>query len=138
MKKDKNFKLLTIGIVILIIIIVIISAFLIFSKSNNHNRTLKIRLDGVGTSSYDWFYELNKEDIVNVQLSYDNSKCKPGYDGCGPDYIYTITPLKQGEVTLTFKQKSIINQDEDDINKTIVYNITVNSDLSINETHHYN
>ncbi len=143
MIKGKKFKPWMIGIIILIVIIGIIGGLFLYfvlsyveTTSAYHNGVFEIKLHDLGSSPYDWVYELNKQNIVHVHLDYDNSKCPPNADGCGPDYVYTITPLKKGKVTLTFKAKSYISEYKNKVSEIIVYRITVNSDLSINETHY--
>lgn len=84
------------------------------------------------SAQIDWNYKLSKDDIVDVSYAYDNSNCDPKADGCGGTAIYTITALKPGSVKLTFE---CANGDMCEPLKNTVYEITVNDDLSISETH---
>ena len=79
-----------------------------------------------------WNYKLSKEDIVSVSYDYDDSGCSKDAVGCGGQGIYTITALKPGKVKLTFEcaHDSLCDPMED-----LIYEITVNDDLSISETH---
>lgn len=79
----------------------------------------------------DWNYKLSEEDIVDVKYTYDNSGCAPDAEGCGGQAIYTVTALKPGKVELIFEcsNKGMCPMDK------ITYEITVNDDLSISETH---
>lgn len=92
--------------------------------------SFKVSLVKNSSARIDWDYKLSQEGIVDVSYSYDNSKCESNASGCGGTAIYTITALKPGKVELTFECAGICEP-----LKNTVYEITVNDDLSISETH---
>lgn len=93
---------------------------------------LKISLDSNPSTGYLWNYEISNEDIVNISQAYDTN-CKNNVSGCGGKNIYTITPKKEGEVTITFKYAR--NFGKDDHQLIAKYKIKVDKDLKITEKH---
>ena len=85
------------------------------------------------SAQIDWNYKLSKDDIVKVSYIYDTSGCDSKANGCGGHGMYTITALKPGSGKLTFE---CANGDMCEPLKNTVYEITVNDDLSISETHY--
>ena len=118
----------------MIIIIALVCLILIGCQKNKEtNKHLKISLYSNPSTGYRWTYNIDKQDIIDISKKYDNSNCSPKAEGCGGKEIYTIKGLKPGKVTLTLIY-SFIEKDKYP-SKTATYEITVNDDLSITETH---
>ena len=120
----------TLLICVCFLIIVGILLF-IFLKDNKKDNTLKIVFDDNGSTGFKWHYIMNKEGIVEVSSELDYSSCPKDVDGCGGEIIFTIKPLKEGEVTINFN----LTAPNDEVDKIVIYNIKVDKDLKIEETH---
>ena len=96
--------------------------------------TFKFKLASNASTGYSWDYELSKEEIVDVSYVYDDSNCNKNVVGCGGQNVYTVKALKPGKVKLSLTY-SFVGTDAKD-NKTATYEITVNDDLTISETHY--
>lgn len=92
-------------------------------------KSFTVTLESNASARRSWDYNLSDDGIVKILISSDKSECRPGVDGCGTKELYKVTALKPGNVTLTFERKDI------DYNEKIIYDIIVNDDLSISETH---
>ena len=114
------------------IFIVILICFILVGCKDKKN--LKISLYSNGSTGYKWTYQVDKNDIIDISMKYDDSGCPPKTAGCGGHEIYTIKGIKPGKVTLSFDY-SFITPDKYP-SKTAIYEITVNNDLSIKETHY--
>lgn len=95
---------------------------------DEHGDSFEFSLYTNSSAKLNWNYKLSEEGIVDVSYKYDSSGCDKDSDGCGGQGIYTITALRPGKVTLSFECQ--------DYNDTAIYEITVNDDLSILETHY--
>ena len=103
-------------------------------KNEKKEKSFEISLYENGSTGYNWSYNVDKEGIVEISSNYDNSGCDQDSDGCGGQRIYTIKALKSGKTTLTLKYSRF--NDSDNPDKTAIYEITVDKDLNITETHH--
>lgn len=111
--------------ILLIIILIIMTG----CKQNVEGYIIKLYSNP--STGYSWEYTLSDENIIEVSYIYDDSNCAKNIVGCGGQNIYTIKPLKPGKVKLELVYKSVNN---DKIEAT--YEITVNEDMSITETHY--
>lgn len=102
-------------------------------KEQNDSNRLKISLYSNASTGYSWSYTVSNEDIISISKYYDNSGCAKDVVGCGGNDVFTIKGLKPGKVTLSMKY-AFVDPDERET-KTAIYEITVNDDLSISETH---
>ncbi len=93
---------------------------------------LKISLYDNSSTGYTWSYTVSEEDIIEISETTDYSNCPPDVAGCGGKKIYTIKGLKPDKTTLSLDYTSIPHGNTD---KTAVYEITVDKDLNITETH---
>ena len=101
-------------------------------QKEKHGDSFEVSLYTNSSALINWNYKLSKDGIVDVSSVYDNSSCDTQADGCGGKTIYTVTALTPGSVKLTFE---CANGDMCEPLKNTVYEITVNDDLSISETH---
>ena len=101
-------------------------------ETEKHGDSFNVSLYTNSSALINWNYKLSKVGIVEVSYNYDNSGCDPQADGCGGQRIYTVTALKPGKVKLTFE---CANAGMCEPMEDMVYEITVNDDLSISETH---
>ncbi len=113
--------------------IVMICIFLVGCHMRRSNE-LKISLYSNGSTGYRWSYRLDRDDIVSISESYDNSGCPPKTAGCGGKQIYTIKPIKAGKVILNLEY-AFVNPEKYP-SKTAIYEIVVHDDLSISESHY--
>ena len=103
------------------------------SDSKNGSTTGKsVRLEFSSNSSAGEtpYIEESPEGIVSIKSESDQSKCE-GRAGCSFSTYYTITGVKEGKTTVTFINKHV----HGNILRKVVYNITVDKDLNITETH---
>ena len=121
------------------IVLSLLAIITVFSLTGCKTKTKEEHIDSFSVSLYtnrsaqiDWNYKLSKDDIVKVSYIYDTSGCDSKAVGCGGHGIYTITALKPGKVKLTFE---CANEGMCEPMENLVYEITVNDDLSISETH---
>lgn len=119
------------------IIRVLITIFLLSGCSNginlnNNTKELKINLYSNSSTGYEWTYKVSNEDIIKISKSY-KTNCPSDVSGCGGENVYTIKPLKEGKTTITFKYARSWEQSEYDLDA--IYEIEVDKDLNINETH---
>lgn len=119
-------------IIIFIILLAIaggIGAFLYF-KPNGKNELVLSYYDNTSTGSY-WQEKVDKEGIVEVSKKSDYSNCPTNSEKCSGHIIYTIKPIKAGNVQVTFEWLRY----NGDVAKRAIYNIIVTNDLKITETH---
>ena len=115
-----------------ICVLIIVGVLLfIFLKEDTNDYTLKITFSDNASTGYQWKYVLSKEDIVEITSKTDYSNCPKDVDGCGGKITFTVTPLKEGEVTINFN----LTSHSDEVDETVIYNIKVDNNLKISETH---
>lgn len=100
-------------------------------KNEKHDNSFEVSLYTNSSAQITWKYKLSEDDIVDVSYKYDNSGCDSQALGCGGQGRYTIKALNPGKVKLTFECTGICMDMEN-----MVYEITVDDDLKISETHH--
>ena len=103
----------------------------IFLNKDDGDKKLTITFNDNASTGYQWKYVVSKEDIVKITSETDYSDCPKDVDGCGGEIIYTVTPLKEGEVTINFN----LTSPSDEVDEIVIYNIKVDSNLKISETH---
>lgn len=116
------------------VIVVLLCITATACESKKGSESLKISLYSNSSTGYSWSYTVSDEDIISISRSYDNSGCPEDVEGCGGQDVYTIKGLKPGKVTLTMEYKFAVEGEGE--TETAIYEITVNDDLSISETHH--
>ncbi len=99
-----------------------------------HGKSFEFSLYSNSSTGYFWDYELSKDGIVDVSYEYDDSGCAKNVVGCGGQNVYTVKALKPGKVKLSLIY-SFFEPDKYD-KETAIYEITVNEDLTISETHY--
>jgi predicted secreted protein len=106
----------------------------IFATCNFADKTetdeLRIQFNDNASTGYYWKYDVSNKGIVDINSKTDYSGCEDK-DGCGGKIIYTLTSLKAGKTTITFKYLS----PSDEVDRTVEYEIEVTKDLKIKETH---
>ena len=105
-------------------------------ETEKHGNSFEISLYENASSGYSWSYDTNNDDIISISQSYDDSACEPNSDGCGGQRIYTVKALKPGKVTLNLEYAYFVDPKETTYNKTAVYEIVVDDDLNITESHY--
>ena len=75
--------------------------------------------------------EESKEGIVSIEEESDRKNCSKR-DGCSFTTYYNIKGIKQGSTKVTFIKKRLT---DGKVLKKRIYNITVDKDLKITETH---
>ena len=100
---------------------------------NKKDKNLTIKLTSNPTTGYDWGYTISTIDIIEMTDDYI-SDCDDNQDGCGGKNIYTIKPLKEGKTSITFNYRSTYEKGVPE--ETIVYDVVVDKNLNISETHH--
>lgn len=103
----------------------------IFLNKDDGDKKLTITFNDNASTGYQWKYVLSKEDIVEITSKTDYSNCPKDVDGCGGKITFTVTPLKEGEVTINFN----LTSPSDEVDETVIYNIKVDNNLKISETH---
>ena len=63
-----------------------------------------VRFNGLATAGYEWVYENTNEKMAGVQKTFDENFPALKNTGASAPEIFTITALRAGEVTLTFRQ----------------------------------
>ena len=121
-------------IVLMVIIAVTLTAC---GKSDNNEKSdtkidkLEISLYDNASTGYHWEYSVSEDGIIKIDIGSKND-CPKDVVGCGGEAIYTITGLKPGKVTLNLEYKFV---DGSRMEYNAIYEITVNDDLSISESH---
>ncbi len=118
----------------IIYLLLLLSVVLVGCSSKNKSaESFEISLYDNSSTGYYWSYDIDNKGIVDIAESSDYSKCPSDVDGCGGEKIYKVKALKSGKVRLSLEYKSSAHSDYE--TKTAVYDITVNKDLSITESH---
>ena len=116
------------------IIIILICGFMIGCGNKKDGSTFEISLDENASTGYQWKKKIKKNGIVDLTFKSDYSNCEKNVDGCSGKRIYTLKALKSGTVRLTLTY-SFINDNTNKTTKTAIYEIKVDDDLNISETH---
>lgn len=93
---------------------------------------LMFSLHNNSSIGYSWKYDLSEEGIVSVSSYYDKNGCGMSV-GCDEYRVFILKGLVPGNVTLSMTYSFIEPEKYDQ--ETAVYEITVNDDLTISETH---
>lgn len=116
---------------VLLYLIILLTLFTLSGckDKKDDKKSFTVTLESNASARRSWNYNLSDEGIVKILISSDKSHCEPDSYGCGTKILYKVTALKPGNVTLTFERK------DRDYNDKIIYDIIVDDDLSISETH---
>lgn len=96
------------------------------------NKKLEISFDSNSSTGYSWNYSIDNSDIIDISSEYVDN-CKEDVVGCQGKTVYTITPKKEGKVTIFFTYSRPWEKDSQVYNAT--YTITINKKLKIKESH---
>lgn len=127
------FKKMGLGIICGVLLLGIVTGCGDKKKEDKEGDSFKISLYSNSSTGYSWSYTVSNEGIIDISESYDDSNCPPENEGCGGQQVYKVKALKPGKTTISLKY-SFVEPDERDY-ETAIYEITVNDDLSITETH---
>lgn len=119
---------------LLVIITILFCISITACKSKKENQNLEVSLYSNSSTGYEWSYTVSDENIISISSYYDDSNCEKNVVGCGGNNVYIIKGLKPGKVTLSMEYKFVVDGEGE--TETAIYEITVNDDLSINETHY--
>ena len=114
--------------------IVLLCVVTIGCGNKKDGSTFEITLPDSASSGYKWSDELSEKGIVEVTSKTDYSSCPKNTDGCSGKQIYTLKALKPGSVTLTLTY-AFFDDSKDREKYKAIYEITVDDDLKITETH---
>ena len=115
--------LITVGVCIVILVGVY---FLVLRPK----KELKISFVDNGSTGNSWSYKVSEPGYIEINEDTDYSGCG-NRAGCSGKIIYTVKPLKSGNVTITFEWINI----HGDVEKNAIYNLNISEDLKIKETH---
>ena len=102
-------------------------------KPNNNavaGDKLDIKLDANPSTGYEWAYG---DDVLVLESRFEEGKDCEGLDGCGGKEIYTVSSVAAGNVKIKFIYAR--PESGDPYNLVAEYDITINDDLVISETH---
>ncbi|MBR3524081.1 MAG: protease inhibitor I42 family protein [Bacilli bacterium] len=95
--------------------------------------SLDIKLESNPSTGYSWTYELEGDNVVVLTSKYEEGENCEDRDGCPGYEIFTVTATAPGHVNFkliyTFAESDDSNALEAD------YDITIDKDLKITETH---
>ena len=94
---------------------------------------LDIKLDANPSTGYEWTYEVAGDDVIVLESRFEEDKDCKGLDGCGGKEIYTVSSVAAGNVKIKFIYAR--PESGDPYNLVAEYDITINDDLVISETH---
>lgn len=115
-------------------LLIIICLVLVCGCTKDENKELIIKLNANPTTGYSWVYEIEENDIIKIEDEYSqNENCAKEAVGCGGTQTLKITPLKEGKVILYLTYKR--SWEETEYDKTATYEITVDKNLKISESH---
>ena len=100
---------------------------------NKTGESFEIKLESNSSTGYVWTYELEGDDAVVLANTYEEGEGCEDRDGCGGYEIYTVTATAEGHVTLTLVYAR--PDSGDPYNLVAKYDITIDKDLKIKETH---
>lgn len=117
----KNYIILIVAIVI----VVIIGAIVVLNKTktNSDNQTITVTTNG--GVPYSWKYDVSDNNIISIEQS---SKSLNNNEGGSVEVYFKVIPKKEGSTTLTLNYENI---QDNTIEKTKKYDITVNKDLKV-------
>lgn len=95
-------------------------------------KPMTIELKANASTGYHWEYTESEKGVVEITGEYIQDESPEGFVGVGGKQIYTVTPLKEGEVTLRFEYQS---PGENKAGCYVEYELTVDKSLNITETH---
>ena len=92
-----------------------------------------IMLKGNPTTGYSWSWEIDEERVVDVGAEYAadwqfRQEGEPVLTGTGGRYLFILTGLNPGEVTITFTYK---RPWEENALYTLVYHVRVDEELNV-------
>ena len=99
--------------------------------TNTDKTVINIMLDDNASTGYRWEYSLSNKGIVDVDESYDYSRCPLDVDGCGGYAVFTIKSMKPGHTKLELTYKNY----DDLLDRKVIYDIYVDDNYIIHETH---
>ena len=93
-----------------------------------------IMLKGNPTTGYGWSWEIDEERVVDVGVEYAadwqfRQEGEPVLTGTGGRYLFTLTGLNPGEVTITFIYKR--SWEENDPLYVLFYHVRVDEGLNV-------
>lgn len=103
-------------------------------EENAGKEALTVSLKANATTGYQWNVSPSEKKIVKIKGSYKEDKHPKGMAGVGGKQIYKITPLKKGNVNLTF---TYVAPGTKNIELVAVYELSVDKNLKIYEKKHY-
>lgn len=133
MKKAKLFSIL------LVCLLVLVGCSKKDDKKENKKEEQKklgesfeIKLDSNSSTGYNWTYDVVGDDAVVLSYKYEDGEGCEDRVGCGGYEIYTVTASSKGKVNIKFTYARP-NDDTDSLEAN--YEVTVDKDLKIKETH---
>ena len=117
-------------------LLLIVSLILVISgcgKKSIEKKGNTIKFEFSSNSSAGEYVDIEEstKGIVSIKSESPNKDRCEGRAGCSFTTYYIISGLKEGNTTITFTKKHV----HGNILRKIAYNITVDKDLNITETH---
>ena len=102
------------------------------SVNSGSKDEVKVEMSYNSSAAEEVIVDVENEDIVSISTeSPDEYKCK-GVDGCSFTTYYVIKPKKEGTTKVTFTKQRFT---DNTLLRKEVYDIKVDKDLKITETH---
>ena len=98
-----------------------------------NGESIDIKLESNPSTGYSWTYELEGDDVVVLTSKYEEGENCEDLDGCPGYEIYTVTATAPGHVN--FKLVYSFAESDDPNALEADYDITIDKDLKITETH---
>lgn len=95
--------------------------------------SLDIKLESNSSTGYSWTYELEGDDVVVLTSKYEEGENCEGRVGCPGYEIFTVTATAPGHVKFNLTYSFVDKADSN--NLTANYDITIDKNLKITETH---
>lgn len=103
-------------------------------NTNTNGEEIILKLASNPSTGYTWTYEITGDDAIAMSYSYEDN-CAEGMVGCSGNEVYVVKATAPGFVTLSFKYSRPWEENQDVSELTAIYELVIDENLSITETH---
>ena len=111
----------------------VLLCFLFVSCKKESAKPLTLEFEANATTGYSWEYTVSDDSLIEIKNEYRQYENPQGFVGVGGKQIYTITPLKSGDVMIRFEYKAPGTKETASYAE---YLLNIDKDLNIKEISH--